>query len=476
MANEGGLQRIRDPLHDLIEFHTGNDQFDHVMWKVVQTRPFQRLRRVKQLGFSDLVYPGATHSRFAHSLGVFHTAKQLMNVVKRFVGRVDQAQVDHALAAALVHDLGHGAFSHAFETVGKKLNLKMARHENVSEAIINDSEVTNELHALGRGFALDVADVVKGEGESSVYRAVVSSQFDADRLDYMRRDRMMSGTQHAGIDFAWLLTNLEIGEVETGVDETSLGKIPTFVLGPKAVHAAEAYVLGLFQLYPTVYFHKTTRGAEKLFVELLAHSIQTIQAGDTSLTGLPENHPLVQFALSPDNLDRALALDDGVIWGSLSMMTDAKDPLISQFSARLRDRKLFKCRDIREQVTLALNPEELSDDALLEQIDVTCAKISLRLTDWSSESGKDTPRIICDEALRSPYKRSGESKGPIDQINIRVGKDNLVDVATRSRVVAALQPFKLNRAYASGDDHDALSVIESVILEEIENTMKGESL
>jgi uncharacterized protein len=106
-------QRIRDPIHNLIEFDT--DQFEQTMWRVVQTRPFQRLRRVKQLGFSEYVFPGATHTRFAHSVGVFHVARQLMNVIEPEAKRTHQAHV--ALAAALVHDLVHGMFSHAFEDV-----------------------------------------------------------------------------------------------------------------------------------------------------------------------------------------------------------------------------------------------------------------------------------------------------------------------------------------------------------------------
>lgn len=128
------LQRIRDPLHDLIEFNVSNE-LERNLWRVIQTRPFQRLRRVKQLGFSDLVYPGATHSRLAHSVGVFHTARQLMCVVRKF-GEQAESREHRALAAALVHDLGHGPFSHAFETVGKRLSLKLADHEHVSDLLI----------------------------------------------------------------------------------------------------------------------------------------------------------------------------------------------------------------------------------------------------------------------------------------------------------------------------------------------------
>jgi uncharacterized protein len=201
--------RIRDPLHDLLEFDEGS-HLERVLWRVVQTRPFQRLRRIKQLGFSDFVYPGATHSRLMHSLGVFHTARRLMKVIEKHVSPYERPRPDQALAAALVHDLGHGPFSHAFESLGARFNLKMADHEAVSDLLIRQSEVADVLRDCGSGFHDDVADIVRSAGTRNIYSAVVSSQFDADRLDYMRRDRLMTGSEHAQIDFEWLVGNLEV--------------------------------------------------------------------------------------------------------------------------------------------------------------------------------------------------------------------------------------------------------------------------
>ena len=147
----------------------------------------------------------------------------------------------------------------------------------MSDALIRYGEVADVLNELGSGFANDVADIVQKDGTKAVQHAVVSSQFDADRLDYIRRDRMMTGTQHAAIDFTWLMANLEIAPVPIGVDDTQVGTVKTFVLGPKAMYAAEAFVLGLFQLYPTVYFHKATRGAEKIFAELLIRVVTLVR-------------------------------------------------------------------------------------------------------------------------------------------------------------------------------------------------------
>jgi HD superfamily phosphohydrolase len=351
-----------------------------------------------------------------------------------------------ALAASLVHDLGHGPFSHAFEDVGRRLGLKLANHELVSDALIRDSEVSSVLQDLSSGFPNDVADIIKSPKPGNIYAAVVSSQFDADRLDYMQRDRAMAGTRLSQIDFDWLIANLEVGALPYGVDEEKVGTIETFVLGPKAMYAAEAYVLGLFQLYPTIYFHKATRSAEKLFTELLTQAISLVRAGKENAIGLPPNHPLVKFAKEPESIKWVLQLDDTVVWGALSMMTDAADPTISQFARRLRDRKLFKCIDLRTEVG-----REILDQVKVEQI---CTAITTKIEQWKQKSKINSVRILVDRATREPYKQFQESKGPLNQIMIRHDQQ-LVDLGRRSRIVKAIEPFQLLRAYTAPDDTDA---------------------
>jgi len=433
------------------------------MWRVVQTGAFQRLRRVKQLGLSELVYPGATHSRFAHSLGVFHTARRLMKIVEAHLGEssLKETKAHHALAAALVHDVGHGPFSHAFEAVGKRLELPLADHERISDRLIREGEISEVLNKLGSGFSSDVADVIK-TGPGSIYSAVVSSQFDADRLDYMRRDRLMTGTQHGAIDFEWLMANLEVGSVPYGVDDKKVGEVETFVLGPKAVFAAEAYVLGLFQLYPTVYFHKATRGAEKLFGELLFRIVSLAREGGWRNTGLPSKHPLLMFAKDPDSLDRIVALDDSVLWGALSFLTEANDETVKDLARRLRDRRLYKCIDVRERLSI-----NLGESANEEVIDQACQKVDARIVEQLASKTDLVPRIIIDRAEREPYKRFQESKGPLNQILIRTGSKGggqLIDLIKRSKVVAAIRTYKLYRVYVS--DTESTQFVESTIKEE----------
>lgn len=454
-------QRIRDPLHDLIEFC--NEPFERTLWRVVQAPSFQRLRRIKQLGFSEYVYPGATHTRFSHSLGEFHIAKYLLDVIRERSenGQFDSTLAQYATAAALVHDVGHGPFSHAFEDVGKKLNLKMASHEDVSDAIIRHGDIGKALDVEYMGLSTNVANLVRAPGPSKIYGAVVSSQFDADRLDYMQRDRLMTGTQLGRIDFAWLMANLEIGDVAWGADEEQIGTKQTFVLGAKSIHAAETYVLGLFQLYLTVYLHKATRGVEKIFTELLLRIFFLVQDGDKSCrkANLPQNHPLLAFAREPDSLDNALRLDDTVIMGALPLMVEAKDPSVRNFSQRIQTRVFYKCMDIREQL--------LQNGIREESIALAQEKLRAAIQDWSAcNQDPDKPtRILIDSGRREPYKEIEEQKGPLNQImvNTLAPKAKIVDIKNRSAIIQAIKPFEFFRVYTADEDHEAKKFIEDAI-------------
>jgi len=467
MAKAPKPQRIRDPLHNLIPF--GSDQFEHCLWKVVQTRPFQRLRRVKQLGFSEFVYPGATHTRFSHCVGVFHTARQLMEIIERHIKsggqQVKTHQLQLALAGALVHDLGHGMFSHAFEDVGRALDLKYARHEHVSDALIRSGEVAEALGDLGTSFADEVATLINQRGPETLYDAVVSSQFDADRLDYMRRDSLMAGVQNGGIDFTWLVANLEVGTLPRGVDEKKLGDLETFVLGPKAMQAAETFVLSLFQLYPSLYFHKATRGAEKVFTALILRLIRLAQDGQSTKAGLPDFHPIIKFARDPNNLENVLNLDDAVFWGALPMLCDSADEGVRHLALSLRDRRLLKCRDVRNFLIaeLGVRPADAAGKKAWETKMARIEELIIeRSREWSDKHSKAAPRILIDQEERDPYKRFQESKGPLNQIRMRTSSGKILDVAECSPVVAALETFKLCRLYAAAGDSEAMEAIEQI--------------
>jgi uncharacterized protein len=475
-------RRVRCPVHNLIEFGGPGErdqrQLEQALWQVIETAPFQRLRRIKQLGFSELVFLGATHTRFAHSVGVFHVARQLVGAIRRSVADTNEQQIRVALAAALVHDVGHGMFSHAFERFGTHFNLAMARHEIVSAALIRSREIGAVLtERMGRGFADEVADMVVAKQPANLYASVVSSQFDADRLDYMQRDRMMTGVRSSDVDAAWLISNLEVGPVNTGSEDGQTGTVDTLILGQKARQTAESYVVSVLHLYQNVYGHRATRGAETAFFALMCQLSHLCREGRIAHTGLPVTHPLIRFMTAPEELDHALALDDTVFWGAASQLCDAGDQPLRQLAARLHTRRLPKVVDIRLAVEARFpaaareNPRARTDR--LARIGLVCTNVVSALDEWQAGTQMGERAVITDRYDRSPYRQFDTGQTPMNQMHIRVAGGQVLDMASVSAVVAGAEPFSLCRAYVFRDDADSMAMIGRVMDDEVGRAAGG---
>lgn len=358
VAEEPKGRRLRDPVHGLIVFDE-TDPIDALAWRLIDTPEFQRLRRIRQLGVSEFTFPGAVHTRFAHSIGVFHTARTLVGVVKREMKRLkkrfETPKSEVALIAALLHDLGHGPFSHTFEGVQASRGVKR-RHEQWTADIIRnpDGRIRALLEAHRTGFTDEVAGLLEKEDPEDIYHAIVSSSFDADRLDYLRRDKLMTGTGAGGLDFDWLIDNVRVAEIELDAPDEDGGearRVPTFCLTAKALPAAEQFLLARYTLHQQVYFHKATRCVEHMIGKLLRAiaSLAGGQDGSAAKAGLPDGHPLLRF-FAPDGETVAnyLALDDTLILGSLDALSKAEDTVVAEVATRLKERKLYKALDIAE--------------------------------------------------------------------------------------------------------------------------------
>lgn len=343
-------------MHGLITFRAGSP-LDQLAWALLDTPEFQRLRRVRQLGVSEFVFPNATHTRFAHCIGVFHTARMLIEIVDRELSSIgqhkDPQRADTAVIAALLHDLGHGPFSHTFEGVQARRG-QSKRHERWSAEIVANpaGQIAPLLTAYRLNLAEEVAALLEAEDPTDIYHAVVSSSFDADRLDYLRRDRLMTGTQAGAIDFDWLTEHIRVGGIITEAaeeDEDDPPRTPTFCLDRKALPAAEQFLLARYTLHEQVYFHKTTRCAEYMIARLLERVSSLASYADVAeLTGLFGEHPLLCFfTKEAPSVEDYLALDDVLVFGAVDLMTRAKDALVRDLATRLRNRDLYKTLDIR---------------------------------------------------------------------------------------------------------------------------------
>ena len=356
--NEPRTQRVRDPVHGLIVFRVGN-RLDQLAWALLDTPEFQRLRRIKQLGVSDFVFPSATHTRFAHCIGVFHTARTLVDIIARELPAIgqqpDPRRAEVAVIAALLHDLGHGPFSHTFEGVQKSRGVSK-RHERWTAEIIRNPlgriRPLLDAHWPAGGFCDAVADLLEAEDPIDIYHAVVSSAFDADRLDYLRRDRLMTGTGAGASDFDWLMEQVRVRKIEIeapdadGEEERAL--VPTFCLDPKALPAAEQFLLARYTLHEQVYFHKATRCVEQMIAKLLRGVARHAgRRSDIKRTGLAATHPLIRFfGREGPTLENYLALDDIVVADAIRQLSGAPDSALAGLARRLRDRDLYKTLDL----------------------------------------------------------------------------------------------------------------------------------
>ncbi|WBX88491.1 HD domain-containing protein [Achromobacter mucicolens] len=439
---------IKDPIHGAIEFEGEAELY---LKSMLSDLSFQRLRRVKQLGFADFVFPSATHSRFAHSLGVYAVTKRMLAVVEPQAQRGEWSQKGNAcLAAALLHDIGHGMFSHAFENAivrymrrnkdGVSNTLAEAcNHETTSLRIVKESSITQTLKDMGgNDFPAMVADIIAKKDEKCIYTSLISSQLDADRLDYAKRDSYFAGVSSGGIDLDWLMRNLRRKDGPNGC---------FLYVTSKAYIALEQFTVTLFQLYPTLYLHKRIRGVEYMFSLLLSRVFECISAGEEEKAGLTENHPLVLFFRNPENLSYALLLDDALFMGSLYLFQQADDELIKTTAERIILRKFYPMLDIWKFADeLAAENSAMrgvSASRRVEVLNTVCERVAQHI---QGQSVLWTETCSYDNYPRKIYKPLNVEGGHPQQINVEVG-GKIVDIASISPIVASSARFSIHRIF-----------------------------
>lgn len=328
---------LRDPVHGLVAFE---DEAERVIASLLETREVQRLRRVRQLGLTSLVFPGAEHSRFAHAIGAAHLMNRLLARVENAGSelpaemRVDREARRDALAAALLHDLGHGPFSHLFEEV-----LPGARHheEWTSEAILDSTtEVNKKLLAIDRGMPERVVALLNGTHRLSYLSRAVSGTLDVDRADYLLRDSHMTGVRYGLFDFDWLLRALAFGYVT----HARGGEWVLAIEGRKGLPPIEGFFLARNAMYQQVYHHKATRAAEALIRGLFLRLGELVRSGQS-----PDATPdaLARAARGEKiSLGSYLSLDDAVLLHGFSVWEKSQDAALSDIARRLVVRQLPK--------------------------------------------------------------------------------------------------------------------------------------
>ena len=330
---------FRDPVHGLIELR-GDDR---PIAELLETRAMQRLRRIKQMGLAWLVYPGAEHSRFSHALGAFHVAQR---VIKQL--RLDGRVALDVKVAALVHDIGHGPFSHAWEHV-----FPGSDHERWGARIVaEDAELRAALETLAPGLSASMTAFWHKTYKPAFARKLVSSQLDVDRLDYLLRDGHYSGAGYATYDLDWILHALAVEEVRTSDDDPR----DLVIDYRRGMFAVEQYLFARSYMYAQVYHHKTVRAAEWMLIKLFERYAQLARAG-AEPPGLPVAAQLARGAVLP--VEDYLRLHDISVfhaldgWAGRGDGEPAADPVMRDLSRRLVDRRLFKTFDLGDDPRVA---------------------------------------------------------------------------------------------------------------------------
>jgi HD superfamily phosphohydrolase len=246
---------LRDPVWN-------NIRVDDLTLSLVDTEVFQRLRYVRQLGWTYLVYPGATHSRFEHALGTHHLSRRTLALLCEAEDAASISENEQAIVrcAALLHDVGHYPFSHALEEIGA------LHHEAVARPLITEGSVASLLAArLGRDAPGKVFDLIRGNSESAL-QGLISGSLDLDKIEYLKRDAFMCGVPYGEIDVDRLTNSLVL------VDDPETGR-PAIGVQEKALSALESLLFAKYQMYRNVYWHHAVRSATAMYKRLVEDAL-----------------------------------------------------------------------------------------------------------------------------------------------------------------------------------------------------------
>jgi len=247
---------LRDPVWN-------NIRVDELTLKLVDTEVFQRLRYVRQLGWTYLVYPGATHSRFEHALGTHHLSRRTLALLSEAEDSASIGEIDQAIvrSAALLHDVGHYPFSHALEEIGA------LHHEDVARPLITEGSVASLLSShLGKDAPLKIFDLIRGRSENPL-QGLISGSLDLDKIEYLKRDAFMCGVPYGEIDVDRLTNSLVL------VDDPETGRRALGVQ-EKALSALESLLFAKYQMYRNVYWHHAVRSATAMYKRLVEDAVK----------------------------------------------------------------------------------------------------------------------------------------------------------------------------------------------------------
>ncbi len=298
---------------------------NELIYDLIQHPYFQRLRDIKQLGLSNLVYPGAQHTRFHHALGALHLMDRVIKNLRLKGIEISNQEEQAALIAILLHDIGHGPLSHALE----ETLLQDVHHESLSFLFMKtlNTQFNGELELA--------ISIFRNTYPRKFFHQLISSQLDIDRLDYLNRDSFFTGVMEGTIGVDRIISMLTVHHDELVVEE-------------KGIYSIENFLHSRRLMYWQVYLHKTALSAERMMVNIIRRAQYLMRAGENLIASpalkdlLTNSYTIEDFSQRPELLDAFGQMDDHDVWGAMKFWRNHPDPILSGLCNRLMIRELFQ--------------------------------------------------------------------------------------------------------------------------------------
>ena len=341
---------INDPVHGFITIN------DPLIFAIFNHPFFQRLRRVQQMALAQLVYPGAVHTRLHHSLGAYHLMSTAINELRDKGVDITAEEAQAAKAAILMHDIGHGPYSHALENV----LLKGVHHESLSLLIMN--QLNADPNPALNGKLTMAIQIFTNQYPKTFLHQLISGQLDVDRLDYLSRDSFFTGVSEGVVGYERILKMLNVKDNILLVEE-------------KGVNSVEKFLVSRMLMYWQVYRHKTVIAAENMLVKIIQRAKELAKAKDPTIAtgGILDYFLSNEFtSIETIDLNAYCQLDDTDIMFAIKKWQSHSDPILSLLCNRLLNRKIYKCQ---------LQSEPITDAALSQALAATKTRFNLNDAD-----------------------------------------------------------------------------------------------
>ena len=319
---------LKDPVHSYIHIHY------EVIWNCLDSKEFQRLRRIRQLGGDFQVYPTAEHSRFSHSLGVYEIVRRMVTEVKSLCVELTEYEKVCVMLAGLLHDVGHGPFSHAFEHI-----TNHSHEEYTAKIILGNTELNAILRAVSEKFPQDIVSIIQHTHENDILNQIVSGQLDADRMDYLLRDSYFTATSYGQFDLERILRTMRVRKTNEGRK--------VIVVKYTGIHSVEDYIMARYQMYWQVYYHPVARSYEAVFIQLFNRLKDIFKVDKDYFEDMKVLIPFLEK--SEVSVDEYFKLDENSLLYCCALIQDKEDKIAADLAKRLQNRRLFEYVDYNEE-------------------------------------------------------------------------------------------------------------------------------